>query len=185
LMSQESTNRVEDYREAFKAYDKICQAYATNELATLAWGAKAICLLQWARSPFELTNAVQAFQAVLTRAPKASVVARSAATIGLGVVLEKQAKETAGAEQSSLSRQALDNYLDVFYETVVPEGQKPNPFWTAKAGLEAGRLASDMREWSQAERVYERLAERFPELRSILQGPLHKAQENLARAANE
>src|SRR5262249_41617327 len=49
LMSQDSTNKVEDYQEAFKAYDKICQTYATNQLATLAWGAKANCLLQWAK----------------------------------------------------------------------------------------------------------------------------------------
>jgi TolA-binding protein len=184
LMSQDSTNKVEDYQEAFKAYDKICQTYSTNQLATLAWGAKAICLLQWAKSAFQLTNAAQAFQAVLTNAPKASVVARSAATIGLGVVIEKQAKESAVAEQALFRRQALDYYLDVFYQTVVPEGEPPDAFWTKKAGLEAGRLASELGEWAQAERVYERLAELFPELRPSLQGPLHKAQENLARAAN-
>ena len=79
---------------------------------------------------------------------------------------------------------SLDYYLDVFYQTVVPEGEPPDPFWTKKAGLEAGRLASELGEWAQAERVYERLAELFPELRPSLQGPLHKAQENLARAAN-
>jgi len=185
LMSQDSTNKIDDYQEAFKAYDKICQLYATNELATLAWGAKALCLLQWARSSYQLTNAAQAFEQVLTNGVKAGVVARSAAEVGLGSVLEKQAKELSGAEQSRLKRQALDDYLDVFYQSNVAEGEKPDRYWTAKAGMEAGRLASEMGEWSQAQHVYERLAELFPELRPSLQGPLHKAQENLARAVSE
>jgi tetratricopeptide (TPR) repeat protein len=185
LMSQDSTNKLDDYQEAIKAYDKICQLYATNELALLAWGAKANCLLQWARSAYELTNAAQAFEQVLTNAPRAGVMARSVAKVGLGVVLEKQAKESSAADQAVLRRQALDHYLDVFYQTIVSQGEKPDLFWTAKAGMEAGRLASEMGEWSQAERVYERLAELFPELRETLQAPLHKAQENLARAVNE
>jgi outer membrane protein assembly factor BamD (BamD/ComL family) len=185
LMSQDSTNKVDDYQEAFKAYDKICQFYATNELATLAWGAKAICLLQWAKSSFQLTNATQAFEQVLTNGARAGILARSVAKVGLGVVLEKQAKELTGAEQSTLKRQALDDYLDVFYQSVVQEGEKPDRYWTAKAGMEAGRLASELGEWSQAQHVYERLAELYPELLPSLQGPLHKAQENLARAASE
>ncbi|HSU55979.1 MAG TPA: tetratricopeptide repeat protein, partial [Candidatus Dormibacteraeota bacterium] len=189
LVSQDSTNKLADFQEAFSAFDKICQLYSTNELAVLACGAKANCLLQWALSSAQVTNTITnaslAFEQVLTNA-QASVAARSTAKVGLGLVLEKEAAQKPATEQLALRQQALDEYLDVFYKKILRPGEEPDLFWMKKACLEAGRLASELGHWSEARSVYERLGELLPELRSSLQERIRKAQEkeNVARTGN-
>jgi TolA-binding protein len=168
-MSQDSTNKTADYVEAIKAFDQICQSYATNRLAALAWGEKASCYLQWAQAPAQLTNAVEAFQKVL-EAPGADTTAKSIAKVGI--------------EQPLLLQRALDQYLDVLSRANVREGEQPDLFWIKESGLKAVRLATDMQQWSVAEHVCERLLDLLPQMRpSIEQRILKiKAQQGVAKA---
>src|SRR5437764_3794178 len=167
LMLKDSTNNIADYAEAIQVFRTICQLPATNRQIDLAWGELANCYLQWAQSPGEyqsLSNAMSAFQKVID-SPSADATARSIATVGIGVVLEAQAEhKTAPDEQTALLKLALDNYLRVFNEGHLLKDQKADPFWTKKAGLEAGRLAEKLQWWPQAISVYQRLKELLPSL---------------------
>jgi hypothetical protein len=182
-MAQDSTNKTADYAEAIGIFDKICQQYGTNRLGALAWGEKASCYLQWAQSPYQLTNAVAAFQNVID-APAADVTARSIAKVGIGVVLERQAEQSPAPEQLPLRRRALDQYLDVLSKSEAKEGEEPDLFWIKESGLKAVRLATDIQDWSVAEHVCERLLELLPQLRPALEQRILKikAQESIARA---
>ncbi|HVV00680.1 MAG TPA: tetratricopeptide repeat protein, partial [Verrucomicrobiae bacterium] len=182
-MSQDSTNKAADYAQAIGIFDRICQSYGTNRLGALAWGEKASCYLQWAQAPDQLTNAVDAFENLI-KAPAASITARSIARVGLGVVLERQAGQSPAAEQLALRRRALDAYLDVLSRADLREGELPDLFWIKESGLKAVRLASDLQEWSIAERACGRLIELLPQLRPSLEQRLLKlrAQQGIARA---
>ena len=186
LMVKDSTNKVADYAEAIRVFTAICQLPATNRQIELAWGELANCYLQWAQSAGEyqsLTNAMNAFQKVID-SPSADATARSIATFGMGVVLEAQAEhKTSPDEQTALLKLALDNYLHVFNGGHLLKDQKPDPFWTKKAGLEAGRLAEKLLWWSQAINVYQRLKELLPPLSALFENRIHKAQEHLPAAA--
>ncbi len=180
LMRQDSTNKLADYEEAIRVFSKICESFPTNQLAARAWGEKANCLLQWARSSRDFEPAAKAFQEVLAAAG-ADVTARSMAKVGLAVVLEKQAQQKTGAEQSALLESALDHYVDVFYGKTVLRGDddQPDLFWTKKAGLEAGRLAEALQRWSQALSVYQRLTNLLPSVSATLESRIQNAEKNL------
>ena len=83
---KDSTNKVDDYREAIKEFTLVANE-KTNALSVLAWGQIAICYLQWAQMPGEnsgqLTNALVYFQRIIDE-PAADVAARSIAKVGLG-----------------------------------------------------------------------------------------------------
>jgi TolA-binding protein len=164
LMSQDSTNKLADYQEALSAFDQVFYLCPSNHLAALAWGAKANCLLQWAQTSQDYSSVSNAFQQVIS-APGADAQARSIAAVGLGVTLEKLAGKKNGEENAALLNLALREYLDVFYEKLLRENEKPDPFWTRRAGMEAGRLAEAMKLRTQAINVYQRLQELFPPLK--------------------
>jgi len=183
-MSQDSTNKTVDYAEAIKVFDIICQSYGTNRLGSLAWGEKASCYLQWAQGPTQLTNAVEAFQKLLD-APAADITARSIAKVGMGVVLEKQAGQSPASEQGPLRQRALEQYLDVLSRADLKEGERPDLFWIKESGLKAVRLATDMQQWSVAERVCARLLDLLPQMRPSLEDRILKIRgqrDSLARA---
>jgi TolA-binding protein len=165
LLTQGSTNKALDYQHAFNAYDLICQTYPSNALAALAWGQKAICLLQFVQGSTNFDSTTNAFQQVLD-SPLADARARSAAEVGLGVTLEKMAETRPDPERNELLNSALRHYQRVFYDnSFLREGEKPDPFWTRKAGLEAARLAASLQLREQAINVYRRLQDMFPALR--------------------
>jgi|ERR1041385_8035615 TolA-binding protein len=174
VMSQDSTNRIQTYADAILIYKKAAEA--TNGLNILAWGQIASCYLQYATNATQLTNAVENFQRIIDE-PKADVVARSIAKVGLAIVLKKQAEEAPAAEQTVLRQKALDHCLDVFERKIVRRDESPDPFWTKKAGIEAADLAGALDQWTLAARIYERLFELLPELRPVLQRKLMAAQE--------
>jgi TolA-binding protein len=182
LMSMDSTNKQADYEQAIGVFNKITESYPTNELAVLATGEKANCLLQWAKATQQYEPALAEF-AKITNSPLANATVRSIARVGMGVVLEKQAEQKTGAEQSNLLRSALDLYLDVLYfDKDLREGEKPDPFWVKKAGLEAARLTESRQEWTQSIKIYERLRELMPALGPTLDKKAAKAAEQLARS---
>lgn len=182
LMLQDSTNKVADYEQAIGVFNTIAESFATNEIAVLAIGQKASCLLQWANASQQYEPALKEFQK-LTNSPLANVTVRSIARVGMGTVLEKQAQQKPGAERAALLAAALNCYLDVFFfEKEVREGERPDPFWVKRAGWEAARLAEQTQNWNQALRVYERLRDLLPALRGSLDRKIAKASEQLARA---
>lgn len=172
LLSQNSTNKVADSQEAFKTFDLICKTYGTNQIAASAWGQKAICLLQFARTPQDYGSATNAFQKVIEafqqviESPLADASARSIAEVGLGFTLEKLAETKADPEKSELLNAAKRHYQRVFYDnSFLRDGEKPDPFWTSKAGLELGRLNEQLKLREEAINVYRTLQEMFPPLR--------------------
>jgi tetratricopeptide (TPR) repeat protein len=177
LISQDSTNKTEDYKDAIKAFNLICQSTNTNTLSILAWGQIANCYLQLAQGPGQLTNSIEYFQRIIDE-PRADASARSIAKVGLAVVLKKQADEAPPEQQLALRKRALDNYLDVFDRRILRPGETPDAFWTKNAGMEAAQLASTIELWDVTTRILERLLELMPELRPILEKPLLKAQEH-------
>jgi hypothetical protein len=163
-------------------FNKIIESNPTNELAVLATGQKANCLLQWAKVTQQYEPALAEF-AKITNAPLANATVRSIARVGMGIVLEKQAEQKTGTEQSALLQSALNLYLDVLYfEKDLREGEKPDPFWVKKAGLEAARLTESRQEWTQAIKIYERLRELMPGLGPTLDKKVMKAAEQIQRS---
>jgi len=180
-MSQDTTNKLDDYKEAINIFKRITQEYGTNELAALAWGEMASCYLQWAQNGEQLTNSIAAFREVIA-SPVAPPVAREIARVGIGVVLERQAKDATPEQQRLFLNQALQEYVQAFQGADLKEGEV-DIFWTRKSGLEATRLAMDLQQWSIAERVCEKLIALLPQIQPSLQDKLLKirAQQAVAR----
>ena len=183
LMTQDSTNRADDYATAIKVFGRICQDYPTNRQVFLAYGQKANCHLQWAlltRQYDDLTNALQAYQRVLDMT-NADVNARSMALVGQAKVLEKQAEQKTGPERKALLEKAINKYMDVFYPWKnLREGEVAESFWVAKAGQDLAALLtepSEVRNWRQAISVYEDLKKAVPELGPVLDAKILKARE--------
>ena len=184
LISQPSTNKLEDYRKAKEYFDVICQQYSTNELAPLACGRKADCLLQLAQSGSDLVLAAQAFQDILTNSPAlTTTLTRSIAKVGLGIVLEKLAADPAARDVSALRGQALDQYLDVLFGKVVGDKEVADEYWTGRAGLEAIRLAGEMQAWQKVINICDALGSRLPQMAPRLSKRKQEAMDNLSRQA--
>jgi TolA-binding protein len=180
LISQASTNKTADYEEAIKVFRTLCESSHTNAEVDLAWGRLASCYYQWAQIPGEkdsLTNAMDAFKKVIG-SPRANQTARSIAKVGLGLVFEAQADGKTGEQQTTLFKQALTSYVEVFYD----ESGKPDIYWIKESGLNAGRMAEKLGMWPQAIHVYERLKEMLPPLSAFFDTRIRKAQEHLSTA---
>jgi TolA-binding protein len=184
LVSMDSTNKQADIEQAIGVFNKITESYPTNEVAILAIGQKANCLIQWAQFTQQYEPALKEF-AKITNSPLANATVRSIARVGMGVVEEKMAQQKTGAEQNALLQSALNLYLDVLYfDKDLREGEKPDAFWVKEAGLKAARLAESRQEWAQAIKIYERLRDLIPALGPTLDKKTAKAMEQLARQKN-
>jgi TolA-binding protein len=179
-MDAPETSRMANYDEAIRVFGQICDLYPNSREAVLAWGQKAGCLLQWAQVSGQYDAASNAFQQVIA-APLASGKARSIATVGSGVILEKQAQQLAGAEREAALRRALDLYLDVLYGKNLRETEQADSFWTREAGLKAARLAESLQAWRQAIGVYQQMQQMFPPLAPRMEKNILKAQEQMSR----
>jgi TolA-binding protein len=181
LMQKESdTNSpLANFDQAILVFKAICQLYPESEQAALAWGEIGDCYLQ-------LTNydAATGAYTQVTNSPVASVVARSQAQVGIGLVFEKRAAQATGQEQTELLQRALQNYLDVLYGENLRDGEQANSFWMEKAGLQAAGVTEALGEWSQAMNVYRRLEELLPPLRGSLEKKIANAQEHLPPGKN-
>ncbi len=183
-MSQESTNRLDDYHTAIQVYGKICQDYPTNRQVFLAYGQKAICHRQWALLTHQyddLTNALQAYQHVIDMT-NADVNARSMALVGQANVLKNQAEQKTGPEKKALLESALDKLMSVFYGKNLREGEQAESFWVKKAGLDLADLlaeSGEVQNWQQTLGVYERLKKLLPVLGPSLDPRILKAREKV------
>ena len=109
--------------------------------------------------------------------PAADVATRSQARVGLGIVAEKLAERLPAEQRPAQLRQALDAYLDVFYEKDLRPNETAVPYWLQRAGLDAARLAETLQDWRLAIRIYERLRELLPPLKSSLDKRIARATE--------
>ncbi len=161
LVSQASTNKLADYKEALNAYDQVGYWCPSNAIAVLALGAKANCFLQ----SQDYAGATNAFLQVIN-SPLADAATRASAKVGLGLTFEKLAQQTPGANQTVLLIGARDQYLDVFENhNFLRNGERADPFWTLKAGTEAVRICESLKQPGQAKRLCEALRKQFPWLR--------------------
>jgi TolA-binding protein len=183
LMTMDSgeTNRVANYDEAIRVFNRLIEMFPTNKLAVLAQGQKASCLMQWAQVSQQYDAASNGFHQVLV-SPLSDAKARSIAKLGLATILERQAQQNS-ASAGALQKAALNHCLDVFFghENVIREGEQADPFWTRRAGLEAARLAELQGEWVHAIRIYQRLQELLPVMRPRTEKGILRAQEQLAK----
>jgi TolA-binding protein len=165
FLMQNSPKGLSDYQEAFKTFDLVCKTFPTNPIATLAWGQKAICWLQFARTSQEYGPVTNAFQQVID-SPLADAKARSIAEVGLGFTMEKIAETKADPEKLQILNEALRHYQRVFYNKgFLRDGEKPDEFWTRKAGIDEADLAKRLQMRDHAISVYRRLQQMFPPLR--------------------
>ena len=175
-------NAYTNFWRAIPIFSKIPQLYPTNGLVPLAWGQIGNCYMQLgSQDATWYTNALSAYQKVFDF-PAATVVARSQAEFGMAAVLEKQSLGLPVEQQKPLLKQAFDHYLNVALGVNLKENEVSDPFWAAKAGREAARLAETLGEWQQAANLYQRLAEMFPPLKSQMEKKLARARANLGNA---
>src|SRR5262249_47426709 len=133
----------------------------------------------WAQSSVETNKydiVSNAFVEVIN-SPMADARATNIATIGLGKVLEQLAlQHPEGARK--FRQQALDQYVSAFLNQ-----EQPEMFWTKTAGMEAGRLAYEMREWQKAIKIYQRLQKILPASLPFIQNRIQECERNLARVS--
>jgi len=177
-------NKFSNFEKAAEVFATIPPDYPTNEQAALAWGEMGNCYLQLAASDaryYELSS--NAFQQAAS-SPYAALDARCQALVGLGSVLEKMAESKSGDEQAALLKEAMNHYVDVFYQKTLRAGETPIPFWVKKTGLEAARVAETLKEWTQAVKLYQRLQQLLPPLKETLDKKIERVQEHLRTAGN-
>lgn len=162
----EKTNSLKQFGEAIVVFNRIPE---TNYLAPMAWGRIADCHFQLAaQDASRYTNALQFYQKVMD-SPASPLSERSDAECGVAGVLEAQARSMAPPEQLPLLKQALDHYLNITLEKNLRPGEKPDPFWLGRAGLEAARILEFQNQWTEAASLYQRLQKALPNMRSILE----------------
>lgn len=170
---------LENYAQAIPAFTRITQKFPTDPRAAAAFGRLGDCYLQLgAQDPKNYDSALEAYRRCLEH-PLADVAVRSQASVGLGLVLERQAALKPAPEQAPLLKQALDHYLNVVYGQTLREGERADPFWVKEAGLRALAVVEGQQRWEEAVRLYERLIGLIPALRPSLERRLAAARGQL------
>ncbi len=155
---------MERFGNAINIFEKLTQRFPESRFVPLAWGRIADCHAQLASfDPKRHDLAVNFYRKVLAH-PKVDNQAKSAAQFGLAVMLEAKARQQADAELKSKGvEEALNAYLALAYvEGFVAEGQAPDPFWTAKAVMEGGRMLEELSRDKEAVALYDRGRRMFP-----------------------
>ena len=157
-----TTNALQNFSEAIKAFSTIPQRFPKHPLTPLAWGKVGDCYYQYAsQSPDDYARATNAYWNVLTNSA-APVVAICQANVGIGDVLEKMSALTTNrAVRLSLQRQALDFHLNVIYGKGL-NGEPADPYWLGRAATGAARLAEAVGQPGQAVELYQRLIQLIP-----------------------
>lgn len=176
-ISQDSTNKTADLNEAIQSLNTILQTENDTPQAALAWGKKGDCYFDLgARDGNQYTNAASAYRKVF-ESSHASNAARNEARFKLGATIEKQATQATGDDQTSLLKQALNQYANAFYQGLHDQ-DKPSPFWTKKSGLAAGQLAESLQQWQSAYDIYKQLKDLLPVLAPSCEKKMLKAEDH-------
>jgi len=162
--------------EAINVFKKIPLLYPTNNLVPRAWGCIGNCHLQLAALDSKhYDEATNAYHKVLAPAAGADISARSQAEVGLALVMEKMAKNRPPPENAaSLLDSAFVHYTDLVYGKNLHDGESPDPFWLKEAGLAAGRIAEERKQWEMAINIYSRVLGTLPPLRGFLDQRIKK-----------
>ncbi|HXS68884.1 MAG TPA: hypothetical protein VN761_08575, partial [Candidatus Polarisedimenticolia bacterium] len=162
-ISQDSTNKMKDLNDAIQSLKTIVVTQSNTPPAALAWGRMGDCYFALgADDANQYTNAAAFYRKVI-EAPFASRDARNEARFKLGYTLEKQAGPKTGADQTEALNQALNQYVDAFYQGL-NDSEKPSPFWTKKSGLAAAQLAETLQKWQLEINLYKELKNLIPVL---------------------
>ncbi len=163
-----TTNLLGNYVEAIAAFSRIPQTYTNSPAVPSAWVEIGRCYLQLgAADPRQLELAIESFRNAV-RSEAADISTRSEAQVGLGLALERKADKAAGGERTPLLREAQSAFLSVAVTGgLLRPNEQSDPFWVAKAAMEAAELAKQERWWDEAVRLYERLIEVAPQMRNL------------------
>ena len=165
-----STNTLENFKEALAAFDRITRMGATNRLEPLAWGKIGDCHLQLATQfPESYEQATNAYQKVLdSKRTDVPVAARNQAEVGIALTLERMA-EIRAKDRNELLKAALDRNLNVAYSA------KADPHWRKRAAQGAGRLAETLDPDGTTPRaLYNRFIREIPAMKAIWEAKLAK-----------
>jgi TolA-binding protein len=177
---------LQKFEEAIEVFGKIPQLYPNAARVPQAWVRIGQCYFAIGElNPKHYESATNAFLKALAF-PNADLATRTQAELGLGLALERMAKLRPETESTALARAALDHYLNIVYGTspVLRDGEKQDPVWLKEAGLAAGKLAEDLKQWDTAIKLYERLMTMLPPLRLALERKIERSREQLIGGAN-
>jgi TolA-binding protein len=178
LVSRQSTNRVQDLKEAILRFQEI----TNSDLVVPALGRIGECylLLAGTTNVQYFTLASNEFQQVLN-STNASLNARYNAKIELARMITERLVplETDDEQKIALLKQGLTYYLEVFFDEGSPEDDRQSELiLIARAGLQAGRWAEELKLWRQAAGIYRRLGDLIPNLRPDLAEKIAKAESH-------
>jgi tetratricopeptide (TPR) repeat protein len=140
IPSADTNNPTANFGTAITFLNQIVQLNPTNNDAARAWGEIGNCNFQMSDFAAAEDAYAQVYGSNAPALAAADVSARSAAIVGYGLALEKQAEAVSGADRTNLLQEALGKYLDVFDMNLgknLSEGELADPFWIKKAGLQA------------------------------------------------
>ena len=172
------------YENAIYYFHLVVNTYTNSPIAAQAWGRLGDCYFALpGNEASQYENASNAFaKVIIMDSNLADATTRSMAEIRLGQTLEALARLAPASGQKSLLEIALEHFTNVLYGKNLRDAEQADKFWVKEAGLEAGKLAEDLREWDQARQFYERLLTIVPSLRATLEKKIARAQDNLGPA---
>lgn len=169
-----NTNRLaEDFREAITALTRVTKDFPDTTLYDRAWGRMGDYYFQWAEQ--DVSQADTRYQAalggygVVTHSTVSDVSARSQAAVGVGNVCVRIAALKSGSEKKLWLDAGLKNYMSVVFESNLGKDEFSDSKWVYEAGIKAAKVCESAQQWEQAEKIYQRLAERLPHLQSSIQ----------------
>ena len=166
--STDTNNPLANFQTAANEFNQICLLSPTNEAGALAFFKIGDCNLQLSKYAAATNAYAQVFDNTNSAA---SVLLRSRAQIGFGIVLEKMATLASGTNQTALFRLALDNYLDVFDTwtgTNLRDGETADQLGVEKAGLQALPLIEKLGT-GRPDKFIDQMEELFPQSRESLE----------------
>jgi tetratricopeptide (TPR) repeat protein len=140
-----------EFSQAILAFEEIIKNYPESYLVNAAWGRKGDCHFSLAsETPKRYAEAMSAYQAILDR-PSSPMSLKLQAEYKIGRCLEK----------TSVPDRAFSRYMNVVY-TFINENVEHSPYsvmWFTKSAFSAATLKEREKNWVEAVRVYERVAE--------------------------
>ena len=179
-----TTNALQNFSEARIIYEQVPRFFfnPSDPLVPRAWGSMAECYFQL--GGVDSANYAKALELYtnITKSSAADVATLQQAYVGIGHVLRARAAElarTSGAssESTNLLNAALGAYLNITY----PEADEASadPFWVKEAMLSAIAICKSRGEWERAYKLYLRLAEKVPPLRTALEKDIDVARKQM------
>lgn len=169
---------MERFGNAINIFEKLTQRFPESRFVPLAWGRIADCHAQLAGTDKKRYDMAINFYGKVLGHPNVDISAKSAAQFGLAVVTEAKARRKVPVEKKDVE-ESLKAFLRLAYvDGFVAEGQDPDPFWTAKAIIEAGRILEELGEKTKASEIFKRGGELLPGYRKQFAGRIQRLEAN-------